>query len=124
MRGDRDGAEPVVRNTGRWVAAVVMLAVAPLPVSVGRVFLSAHGATPWTASVVAVATAATVACLVASATAARAATRSTAVPARDDGPAHEPGHPSGAELGHRPARHLAHDPARRMAEPSWQPRRR
>ena len=81
------------------MAAAVLLALAPLPVTVGRILLADRGATPLTASAVAIAAAATVGCLVGSVTAVRLAYR----PDRDD------------RSTHQSARHSARGPARRIA---------
>jgi hypothetical protein len=51
--------------------AALLLAMAPAPVVVGRLMLSDHGATPVTATMVAVGGAATILCLLGSVTAAR-----------------------------------------------------
>jgi hypothetical protein len=53
------------------VAAILLLALAPVPVVVGRLVLSDRGATPITAAIVAIGVAATIMCLLGSVTAAR-----------------------------------------------------
>lgn len=89
----------------------MLLALAPVPVAVGRLLLADRGATPWTASVVAVAAAATVGCLVAAATTARGAARATAAPVA--GPVRDGS-----------ARHLARGSNRRVALLPRQAKRR
>jgi len=100
--------DQVWHRAGRWVAAAVLLALAPLPVSVGRTLLADRGATPLTASAVAIAAAVTVACLVGSVTAVRLAYR----PGRDDRSINQS------------ARHSARGPDRRVALLPRQARRR
>jgi hypothetical protein len=102
------GLDQVWHRAGRWVTAAVLLALAPLPVTVGRTLLADRGATPLTASAVAIAAAATVACLVGSVTALRLAYR----PVRDERPTQQS------------ARHSARGPARRVALLPKQERRR
>jgi hypothetical protein len=65
----------VWRRAGRWVAAALLLAAAPMPVTAGRLLLADRGATPVTATAVTVGVAATIVCLVAGAVIARLAYR-------------------------------------------------
>jgi hypothetical protein len=90
------------------VAAAVLLGVAPLPVTVGQTLLADRGATPLTASAVAIAAAATVACLVGSVIAVRLAYR----PARE------------VRSTYPSARHSARAQVRRIAVLPRQERRR
>lgn len=55
-------------RAGRWVTAALLLAVAPVPVVVGRLLLADRGATPATAAAVTVGVATTILCLLGSAT--------------------------------------------------------
>jgi hypothetical protein len=55
-------------RAGRWVTAALLLAVAPVPVVVGRLLLTDRGATPATAAAVTVGVATTILCLLGSAT--------------------------------------------------------
>ena len=96
------------QRAGRWVTAAVLLGLAPLPVTVGQTLLADRGATPLTASVVAIAAAVTVACLVGSVTAVRLAYRPVRE-ARSTSPS---------------ARHSAQAPMRRIALLPRQARRR
>lgn len=65
----------VWRNTGRWVVAAVLLGSAPAPLIAGRLMLSDRGATPVTATMVALGVAATILCLLGSVTALQATPR-------------------------------------------------
>jgi hypothetical protein len=109
--------------------------VAPLPLVVARDLLAARGATPLTASVVAIAAVAAVGCLVGGATLARLAYHHRAHHrAHDDQPppwdppthpsAHRPARRPARKSSRRSARHSAGVPARRIAVLPRQARRR